>query len=86
MSFHLTNQVWQIELRGMQKLVLLALSHLATQSTGECSVSVRHLAYICGISDSAVRDQVGQLVAAGHVEKVDGAGKDGYRVKVGLPT
>jgi len=82
MSHHLTNHAWEIELRGMQKLVLLALSHLATQSTGECTVTVRRLSFMCGMSDSAVRDQLQHLVNAGLVEPILEDKVTGYRVQV----
>ena len=84
MSHHLTNHAWEIELRGLQKLVLLALSHLAVQSTGECTPSVRRLAFMCGVSDSCVRDQLAHLVGAGYIEPLlDFDGKvSAYRVDV----
>lgn len=82
MSHHLTNLTWRIELRGMQKLVLLALSHLAVQSTGDASSTVQRLAYMCGISDSGVREQLKHLTKAGLVEDVMVDGKSTYRVRV----
>jgi predicted ArsR family transcriptional regulator len=82
MSHHLTNLTWRIELRGMQKLVLLALSHLAVQSTGEANSTVQRLAFMCGISDSGVREQLKHLTEAGYVETVTVDGKPTYRVRV----
>ena len=82
MSHHLTNLTWRIELRGMQKLVLLALSHLAVQSTGEANSTVQRLAFMCGISDSGVREQLKHLADAGYVETVTVDGKAIYRVCV----
>ncbi|MFM0243815.1 helix-turn-helix domain-containing protein [Paraburkholderia sediminicola] len=82
MSHHLTNLTWRIELRGMQKLVLLALSHLAVQSTGDANSTVQRLAFMCGISDSGVREQLKHLTKAGYVEDVLVDGKSIYRVCV----
>ena len=82
MSHHLTNLTWDIELRGMPKLVLLALSHLALQSTGECEPTVRRLAFMCGMSDSGVRAQLVELVRLGHVEEKTIEGRRVYRVHV----
>jgi DNA-binding IclR family transcriptional regulator len=82
MSHHLTNLTWRIELRGMQKLVLLALSHLAVQSTGDANSTVQRLAFMCGISDSGVREQLKHLTEAGYVETVTVDGKASYRVLV----
>jgi DNA-binding MarR family transcriptional regulator len=84
MSHHLTNHAWEIELRGLQKLVLLALSHLAVQSSGTCHPTVRRLAFMCGVSDSCVRDQLDRLDEEGYVERLaDPDGKTvGYRVLV----
>jgi DNA-binding MarR family transcriptional regulator len=85
MSHHLTNHTWEIELRGLQKLVLLALSHLAVQSTGGCDPTIRRLVFMCGISDSCVRDQLRSLEELGYVQSVRSEvdGKTvGYRVLV----
>ncbi|PRG96594.1 hypothetical protein C6V04_04935 [Burkholderia multivorans] len=86
MSFHLTNLAWDVELRSNQKIVLLALAHLATQSTGVCAASVRKLAFMCGLSDSGVRDQLKQLVEAGRVEVIDSDDGPRYRISVGPRT
>ncbi|MBU9391841.1 helix-turn-helix domain-containing protein [Burkholderia multivorans] len=83
MSFHLTNQAWDVELRSNQKIVLLALAHLAVQSTRVCAPTVRKLAFMCGLSDSGVRDQLKQLTDAGFVESTVIDGEPHYRVTVG---
>jgi DNA-binding IclR family transcriptional regulator len=85
MSHHLTNLTWRIELRGMQKLVLLALSHLAVQSTGDADSNVKQIVAMCGISSSCVREQLKQLAKAGYVEDVIIDGKWSYRVRVAAP-
>lgn len=82
MSHHLTNQTWDIELRAMQKIVLLCLSHLSTQSTRECAPTVQRIAYMCGMSDSTVRDKLDALATAGLVEEISGNGETFYRVNV----
>lgn len=84
MSRHLTNIAWRIEMRGMPKLVLLALSHLAVQSTGDAISTVQRLAYMCGISDSAVREHLKVLAEAGHVELMTVDKKTIYRVRVAM--
>ncbi|RDU99203.1 helix-turn-helix domain-containing protein [Trinickia dinghuensis] len=83
MSHHLTNQAWEIELRSNQKLVFLALAHLSQQSTKESAPTVRRLAFMCGLSDSGVRDQLEQLVAAARVERVTTPEGPGYRIYLG---
>jgi hypothetical protein len=84
MSHHLTNHAWEIELRGLRKLVLLALSHLAVQSTGYCNPSIRRLAFMCGVSDSCVRDQIAALEAEFYIQYVteESGQRVGYRVLV----
>jgi predicted ArsR family transcriptional regulator len=44
---------------------------------------VRRLAFMCGLSDSGVRDQLEQLVAAGRVERVKTPEGPGYRIYLG---
>lgn len=82
MSFHLVNQAWDIELRGMEKLVLLCLSHLSVQTTRECSVTVARLAYMCGVSSSGVRQQLTALIARGLVDELRDGRTTHYRVNV----
>jgi DNA-binding IscR family transcriptional regulator len=81
-SHHLTNLAWNVELRGMQKLVLLCLAHQSLQSTRECAVTVRRIAFMCGISHSTVRAQIAALCVAGLVEEIQGNGETFYRVNV----
>ena len=80
MSHHLTNQAWEVELRSNQKVVFLALAHLSQLSTQESTPTVRRLAFMCGLSDSGVRDQLEQLVTA---ERVATANGPGYRTFIG---
>lgn len=82
MSHHLTNLAWDIELRGVPKLVLLALSHLAVQSTGECAPTIRRLAYMCGMSDSGVREQLKRLAGARYIELITTHGETTCRILI----
>lgn len=83
MSHHLTNQAWEVELRSAQKIVFLALAHLSQLSTQESTPSVRRLAFMCGLSDSGVRDQLAELQKAGLVERVQTIDGPGYRLYLG---
>ncbi|TCK44009.1 helix-turn-helix protein [Paraburkholderia sp. BL8N3] len=83
MSHHLVNLAWETDLPHSQKVVLLALSHLAVQSTGMCSPSVRLLSHMCGLSHSGARSNLKLLAAKGLVDLIPLDGENGYRVKVG---
>lgn len=84
MSAHRVHQAWGVELRHTEKIVLLALSHHAVLSTGESSPKVSRLARDCGMSESAVRESIKALEAAGHVQSTPvRRGVTCYRVKVG---
>ncbi|VVE51080.1 helix-turn-helix domain-containing protein [Pandoraea morbifera] len=84
MSAHRVNQAWGVELRHTEKIVLLALSHHAVMSTGESSPKVSRLARDCGMSESAVRDSIKALEAAGYIEANPiRRGLTLFRVKVG---
>ena len=83
MSFHLVNLAWQRDMRAAQKIVLLALADLATQSTGECWPSVRVLSAKCGLSASAVRAQIKSLEQDGLLTSETRGGALVYCVKLG---
>ncbi|TAM50203.1 MAG: hypothetical protein EPN57_20490 [Paraburkholderia sp.] len=83
MSHHLTNQAWEVELRSNQKIVFLALAHLSQLSTQESTPTVRRLAFMCGLSDSGVRDQLQQLIEARLVERIATADGAGFRIYLG---
>jgi hypothetical protein len=85
MSHHLINQAWEIELRGSTKIVLLALCHLSAVSTCECTATISRLAYICGMSDSGVRQQLATLIELGRVDELRDGRAVHYRVMVGRP-
>jgi hypothetical protein len=80
MSFHLTNRAWDIELKGNTKIVLLALAHMSFQSTGMCTASIARLSFMCGLSDSCVRDQLKTLIAKGHITMTIKSGEHMFRV------
>jgi DNA-binding transcriptional ArsR family regulator len=82
MSYHLSNLAWEIELRGMEKLVLLSLAHLSVQTTRECSVTVSRLAFMCGLSSSGVRQQLAALIARGLVDELRDGRTTHYRINV----
>ncbi|BDD90888.1 hypothetical protein PanNE5_03280 [Pandoraea sp. NE5] len=84
MSSHRVNQAWSVDLRHTEKIVLLALSHHAVMSTGESSPKISRLARDCGMSESAVRDSIKALEAAGHIATVPiRRGVTQFRVNVG---
>lgn len=83
MSHHLVNLAWDSDLPHSQKVVLLALSHLAIQSTGMCSPSVRLLSHMCGLSASGARSNLKHLIKRGLVELMISHGDISYRVNVG---
>lgn len=84
MSHHLVNLAWERDLPHSQKIVLLALSQLAVQSTGSCSPSVRLLSHMCGLSSSAARANLKLLAQAGIVDIMSLDAGNGYRVKLGV--
>ena len=84
MSSHRVNQAWSVDLRHTEKIVLLALSHHAVMSTGESSPKISRLARDCGMSESAVRDSIKALEAAGYIATVPiRRGVTQFRVNVG---
>lgn len=85
MSLHHENFAWEIELPALKKVVLLAIARAAHLTNRECCPSVQHLAFKCGMSESAVRGAIKDLEASGHIEtmKVPGKGKV-YRVLLGV--
>lgn len=79
MSHHLSNRAWEIELKANQKLVLLALAHLGTQSDALAIATVARLVFMCGLSDSCVRAQLKALMARSFVSQLPGLGDGGAR-------
>lgn len=77
MSIHHENLAWDIELPGIRKLVFLRVAREAHLTTEECNPTVQALAYRCGLSESAVRSSLDDLVAMGLIEtmKVPGRGR-----------
>ncbi|WP_176322491.1 helix-turn-helix domain-containing protein [Burkholderia vietnamiensis] len=85
MSLHHENLAWEIELPSVKKIVLLAIARAANLNNRECCPSVQHLAFKCGLSESAVRSGIEALVELGLLEvmKVPGKGRV-YRVMLGV--
>ncbi|AOJ99906.1 helix-turn-helix domain-containing protein [Burkholderia vietnamiensis] len=85
MSLHHENLAWEIELPSVKKIVLLAIARAAHLNNRECCPSVQHLAFKCGLSESAVRSGIEALVELGLLEvmKVPGKGRV-YRVMLGV--
>lgn len=85
MSLHHENFAWEVELPSVKKVVLLALARAANLNNRECSPSVQHLAFKCGLSESAVRSSIEALIELGLIEtmKVPGKGRV-YRVMLGV--
>lgn len=68
MSIKALNWAWQAPVKGVQKLVLLALADHADDQ-GYCWPGVRSLTEKCGISRSGLIDQINRLVKAGYMVK-----------------
>ncbi|ENH6340910.1 helix-turn-helix domain-containing protein [Burkholderia vietnamiensis] len=85
MSLHHENLAWEIELPSVKKIVLLAIARAAHLNNRECCPTVQHLAFKCGLSESAVRASIESLVELGLIEtmKVPGKGRV-YRVLLGV--
>lgn len=84
MSIHHENMAWEVELPAIRKVVLLCVARLAHLNTAECNPTVQALAFRCGLSESAVRSSLDDLVQLGHLEslKVPGKGRV-FRVALG---
>ncbi|EKS9798255.1 MULTISPECIES: helix-turn-helix domain-containing protein [Burkholderia] len=85
MSLHHENLAWEIELPALKKVVLLAIARLAHLTNRECWPSVQSLAFRCGMSESAVRGAIKDLIEAGYIETMKVPGKRTvYRVLLGV--
>ncbi|RQZ17254.1 helix-turn-helix domain-containing protein [Burkholderia sp. Bp9031] len=84
MSLHHENLAWEIELPSVKKIVLLAIARAANLNNRECWPTVQHLAFKCGLSESAVRSGIDALVELGLIEvmKAPGRGRI-FRVLLG---
>ncbi|CAB5083254.1 hypothetical protein IST4116A_01227 [Burkholderia cenocepacia] len=87
MSLHHENLAWEVELPALKKIVLLAIARLAHLNNRECWPTVQHLAFKCGMSESAVRGAIKDLIALGWIETMKVPGKGNvYRVLLGVET
>lgn len=84
MSIHHENLAWEVELPALRKVVLLCIARSAHLTTRECYPSVQSIAYRCGMSESAARSCIDDLVELGHLERMKVPGKGNlYRVLLG---
>jgi len=85
MSLHHENLAWEVELPALKKVVLLAIARAAHLNNRECWPSVQHLAFKCGMSESAVRGAIKDLTELGWIETLKVPGKRTvYRVLLGV--
>ena len=85
MSLHHENLAWEIELPALKKLVLLAIARAAHLTNRECHPTVQSLAFRTGMSESAVRSAIKDLIEAGYIETMKVPGKRTvYRVMLGV--
>ncbi len=74
MSIKLMTQVWDLELRHVEKLVLLSLADQAND-TGLCWPSIATIAYRCGLSERGLRNVLDALAEAGQIRREQRAGR-----------
>jgi hypothetical protein len=83
-SLHHENLVWPIEMPGLKKLVLVFMARAAHLTNRECNPSVQLIAFACGMSESAVRTFLKELIADGFLSSLKVPGKGTvYRINVG---
>lgn len=84
MSIHHENLAWEIDLPALRKVVLLCLARFAHLTTRECRPSIRVIAFRCGMSESAARSCIDDLVEQRLIEKMKVPGKGTvYRIALG---
>ena len=74
MSVRIMSAVWQVDLPGTEKLVLLALADWSNDD-GRCWPSMQQLATKSGLTDRAVRAIIGRLVDKGLLGRDEKPGK-----------
>lgn len=74
MSIRLMTAVWELDLSATEKLVMLALADWANDD-GHCWPSMKQLSGKTGMTDRGIRKVMGELVAAGHLERDERPGK-----------
>jgi DNA-binding Lrp family transcriptional regulator len=70
MSLQAQEWAWEQPIKGSKKLVLLCLADY-TDENFECWPSSRRLAERCGLTRSAVRDNLRQLEAEGYIHRIE---------------
>lgn len=87
MSLTISRLVWQYNIKGQYKYVLIALADYADKD-GYCYAAIKHLAFKCGIGRSTTIRQLQWLSQHGFLEVVHQYRRNGtracnaYRVKV----
>jgi predicted transcriptional regulator len=86
MSLYHENFVWPLDMPGLKKLALCFVARETNRATGEVHVTIREMAYRCGMSDSAVRNFLKEFEMEGRITRVETPGKRlNYRVNLGEP-
>ncbi|NIE67451.1 helix-turn-helix domain-containing protein [Burkholderia sp. Ax-1719] len=75
MSLYHENFVWPLDMPGLKKIVLCYVAREAGLKSGEASLTIREIAYRCGISDSAVRTYLKELEQTSLLTRLPGPGK-----------
>ncbi|MBB2928366.1 MarR family transcriptional regulator [Paraburkholderia silvatlantica] len=84
MSLYHENFVWPLDMPGLKKLVLCYVAREARLKSSEVSLTIREIAFRCGMSDSAVRTYLKELEQASLLTRLPGPGKTVvYRVNLG---
>jgi MarR-like DNA-binding transcriptional regulator SgrR of sgrS sRNA len=84
MSLYHENFVWPLDMPGLKKFVFCFVAREAKRSTGEVHLTIREVAYRCGVSDSAVRTYLKELEHAGHITQLPTPGKGSLSYLVNL--
>lgn len=84
MSLYHENFVWPLDIPGLKKIVMCFVAREANLQTAEATVTIREVAYRCGVSDSAVRTFLKDLEQDGLITRLAAPGKSIiYRINLG---
>jgi DNA-binding MarR family transcriptional regulator len=87
MSLYHENFVWPLDLPGLKKIVLCYVAREAQRKSGEAAVTIREIAFRCGVSDSAARTFLKDLERDGHITRLPMNGTAmHYRINLGEST
>jgi CTP-dependent riboflavin kinase len=70
MSLYHENFVWPLDMPALKKLVLCYVARKANLRTALAEVTIRDIAYRCGMSDSALRGCLNELEHDGHITRL----------------